>query len=558
MKIELQNICNIEHAVLDVNGVAFIGGRNAAGKTSACDAIGYVASGRIKDLKKEEKAEFVKDGSAESFVRIIAEEGTVKGDFISGEVKKQNGWGIEASVYAAGIQSLAELTPKDRMRELSSILKAEPTSEEWVKALTAAGIKEGVANTVSLQIAKQGPEKAHDHYAELCRGLKRDFAQITKTDWGKAKGGTWLPEGFSPLQDGQTVASLQKQLEAEEKVLEGLIRVDAVKVDDKERLKAEADKLPALSAEANKAAEEEKHAEKAYKDAAEKLRALPRPAAKEKTTPCPHCSEPIVNRAIGVLAKPATAQTEEEVAEINSDIEYWQKRSDALAEEFHVASTKARRLQIEVSDAKKAQVKMEEMQDVQPTTASEEDIQEARATIARLKQQISGTTAKEQATKKHDEILDMMKILEVLKPNGLRQEKLSEKFEDLNNRLAAVCAVANWETVRVADDTTLTIGGKAYGSRRTSDGQKFRIRCALQIAFAALQNCKLIVIDATEAMDGGGRGGLMLALSHYSINAVVSCMYSGREDVPDASQVGGVSYWLENGTAHRIGAQVAA
>lgn len=550
MKIEIQNICATERAVIDVDGTALIVGKNGAGKTNICDAIGYTASGQIKNLNKAELAEFVRTGGGESFVKIIAEEGTVRGAFPSGDFKKSGGWGIEASIYAAGVKSLADMSVKERSKEIASIMKAEPTNDEWVKALTEAGISAPVASTVANQIGKSGPDKSHDHYVENGRTMKRQFEEVTHIGWGSKQGGSWQPKNWSASED--TVETMQKALDAEKKTLEGSIRVDAVKQDDIQKLKAEAATLGQAQAEAAAAAKEEKDAQTNYKHYADAYQKAPRLPADEKTTPCPHCEAAVVIRG-NTLSKPSEKLSSEEMEEIGSYLDVQKSRMDEWSDKLKIASSAAMRTQLAVSNAKKAQVRLDELEAKAAEPRPEVDIDESRARIAELEAQIAGTIAKKKADKLHQDILDNQIIIDVLKPTGLRQVKLSEKFEDLNARLEEICQTAGWKTVRVSEDTTITYGGNRYEGRGTSTGQKFIVRCALQFAFAQIQGCKLIVIDAADVMDADGRGGLMTVLKTYGINAVISMTYSDRADAPNVAEWKfGRTYWLEGSGAQLI------
>ena len=544
MKIEAQNICNIETAALEVDGVAFLAGLNGAGKTSLCDAIGLIASGQIKNLKKDELNEFPRDGSAESWLKISSEDGVVRGTFPSGELKKTGGWGTEISPYAAGLKSLAELSQKDRGSELLKILKAEPTRDEWIAALIKAGIKKEVASTVAGEIMK-GPDNAHNSYVGTGQTLKGRFSEVTGINWGSKQGGSWLPKDWLPSDEALSVETMRGKLANERDVLESLIRHAAINEEENKKLKELSDSLPELIQEFNEAAEIEKTRKAEYQKETEAFKALPRPKAQEKTVECPGCKCALVNPSAGVLRLPAASQTEEEVSEINKALADAQAVLDHLAKSLAEASVRAADLQAQVSTAKKAQLKLNESADeIQPV--AEGSIEESRSRIAELEKQIEGTIAKEKADKIHQSILDNQLIIDVLKPSGLRKEKLASAFEDLNQRLEAISKTAGWNVTRITDDATITHGGYPYDSRRVSKGQRFRVRCALQIAFAQIQGCKLIVIDAADIMDGPGRKGLITVLRAYGIAAVISMTYNKRDDVQPFTTLDGFRvYWLD-------------
>lgn len=559
MKINVQNIAGCAEASLEVDGVAFIAGLNEAGKTSLCQGIAVTVSGTSEKLNKDELAEYVREGGGESFVEIIDDEQRkVRASFPTGKITKTGGWGIESSPYAVGLMSICDMPKKERYAELIRILKAFPSREEWIDALVEKGIEKAVADTTTNKIMK-GATAAWEYFKEHGAGMKGRFKAATGgTQWGIKIGANWLPKNWSPTKDAKSIDTLKKELATEKQILEGLIQYKAVSEDELKRCEQEANTLGQRAAEAAQAATKETEAEKVYKAACDVLTKLPQPPKSERKTPCPHCDEPIV--IVGSeLRKPSGDITSEELQKILDDISAQEKVVDKECNALKVAQSEARRTQLAVSDAKRAEQRLAELRAEQNRSKPEGDVEAQRILIERLEETIRNTEAKTLADELHEGIVDNQKIIDVLAPDGLRQTKLAEALEDLNLRMAELCAIANWKKVRISEDMTITYGGKRYEGLATSTSGKYRTRIIFQLALAAIQESKLIVIDAADVMDKGGRGGLMQLLKATGVNAVVTMTYNEVGQVPNIQKLlGGKLYWLEDAAARLVESTVAA
>lgn len=168
--------------------------------------------------------------------------------------------------------------------------------------------------------------------------------------------------------------------------------------------------------------------------------------------------------------------------------------------------------------------------------------------------------AKEKADKLHKSIMDNQLIIDVLAPDGLRQTKLAEAMEDLNNRLSELSSIASWKRVAVSDDMTITYGGKRYEGLATATSEKFRVRVTLQFVLAQIQSSHLVVIDAADVMDAKGRGGLFSLLKATGVDAVISMTYNEITQIEEIARAlpHVKAYWLEGATARQVGKAVAA
>ena len=91
-----------------------------------------------------------------------------------------------------------------------------------------------------------------------------------------------------------------------------------------------------------------------------------------------------------------------------------------------------------------------------------------------------------------------------------------------------------------------TYGGTIY--LLLSESAKFRVRVVLQIAMAMMDRSQVLVIDAADILDKGGRNGLFKAVKTAGLPVMISMTFDGQELMPDLGKAGiGRSYWIEGG-----------
>jgi hypothetical protein len=185
-------------------------------------------------------------------------------------------------------------------------------------------------------------------------------------------------------------------------------------------------------------------------------------------------------------------------------------------------------------------------------TGSAADVQAARDALAQAQAWRVAVQATAQAQAKHAEIVENNALVAALAPDGVRRTVLATKLAALNQRLADLCQTAGWAPVVVADDLSVSFAGRPFVLLSASE--QYRARVTLQVALADLDGSDVVIVDAADILDRGGRNGLFAMLRGTGMRSLV-CMTMNRvEDVPDLGAAGiGRSYWIGGSVLAPVG-----
>jgi hypothetical protein len=545
-----------ERADIECAPLALVAGRNAAGKSSLAQATGAVLCGSalpFAGLSKASAGLLVKSGADVACVVIKSESGTARIDWPSCQPSAQ-GEPPGASIWAAGLDSIALQPAKDRARILGEYLHADPTREDLAAALADIEIEAAAAVKMIWDLIEaQGWDGAHSLRKEKGTEYKGAWRQVTGANWGSRVGASWVPAGwqfeFEPPHENDLLAALALAKGNHDKA----VAAAAVSGAERTRLAAEAAAVEARK-DTLQQAEAKQEQLVGELDAARTARAALPPGTVDPGMPCPHCGAFVVLRRVNL------AETRLEAAEAAPPASELKKRRDAIAR----GRWRCRRLTGQVQEADRAidqtrnamQMALDARYrlDKMPAPAGDlADVETAGTEVEAAEQRLTGFRQKRQADELHDKIMTNNAVIDILAPDGLRAKKLAHVLELFNTaQLGRLSLAAGWDMVSIDPEMTLFYGSRPYGPLIAASEQ-YRVHAVLQVAMARLEQSQMVVLDPREFLDGITCSGLFDLLAEAGLPALVCLTLSRREQVPDLAAAGlGMSYWIEDGVAQPL------
>ena len=554
ISIALRDFRGCERADIECAPIALVAGRNAAGKSSLAQATGAVLCGAalpFAGLAKASAGLLVKSGASEARIVLQSESGTARIDWPACQPSAQ-GEPPVATVYAAGLQSVALHPPADRARILGKYLHADPTREDLARAFADEEMDDAAVAVVWKLIEAQGWDGAVALRKNKGAEYKGAWRQVTGANWGSRAGASWVPTGwqfeFEEPHENDLLAALALAKGSYDKA----IAAAAVSGAERTRLAAEA---AAVEARKDALQQAEATAERlaGELDAARNARAALPPGTVDPGMPCPHCGAFVVLRRINL------AESRLEAAEAAPLAGELKKRRDAIARtdgdvsrltgQVSAADRAVDAARLNMQTALLARASLDKMP---AEAAAEVDVEAAKAEVEAAEQRLTGFRQKRQADDLHDKITTNNAVIDILAPDGLRAKKLGHVLELFNTaQLGRLSLAARWNQVTVDAEMTLAYGGRPYALLSTSE--QYRVRAVLQVAMAHLDGSAMVVFDAADVLDGPTREGLFDLLAEAGLPALVAMTLSRPEQVPDLDAVGlGVSYWIQDGVAQPL------
>lgn len=550
MKARVRNFRGCRAAEIELAPVALVAGRNGAGKTSIAQGVAAALIGDplIGGLTtKSGTAAMVHDGTNAASVELEGDNGQVRVLWPEAQATAK-GIAPQASAYAAGAASIAELDARAGGAVLADYLHADPTRDDLAAALAEAGFDDAaVVDAVWKLLDEHGWDDAHtlrrDHGAEL----KGRWRQVTGQNWGSRIGASWHPADWTIDLEDLAEDALSAAVASARTAHDAAIGRAAVSSAQRERVAAEADTLEARKFSLRTAeAEAEKIA--AELDAAKAARAVLPAGRTGAPMPCPHCGGLLDLQRVNLAEMRLVAAEVIEPAELR-------KRQRAIADADGTVS----RLQGEVGRADHtveiARAQMQQASEAKhrlanlPAAGPEVDTAAARGALERATVRERAWRQQRDADELHQRIADNDALLKILAGDGLRAAKLARVLDAFNRTsLAELTAAADWPAVEITPDMAISAGGRPY--RLLSTSEQYRVRVTLQVAMARLDGSDALVIDAADLLDAPARSGLIALLDTAGLPALVCMTASRASQVPDLARAGlGASYWIEDGAA---------
>lgn len=549
MDILVRGFRGAERAHIRLDPIALIGGKNFHGKSSICQAVAAALTGatipffrstkpdRALFTKTEAKA-LVRGGMDKATVVVTSDEGRTTVEWPSHDVKTE-GKPPASSKVAAGLINPAEMEDIDRQKFLSALLECEPTYEDVITAGKDANLHRDRCEEISTLIMMQGWDAAYRSEKEKGAKLKGRWEAASGTDFGLKKAEAFLPADWTEDLKGANIAELDEHVATARQNVENAVGAIAVDTADLQRLVAEsnAEKQACLAVDQHKPDMEA--ATTAYRNARATVDAIQIPVILS----CPHCKGPL--QVSGKEVK-AAAVTQVQIDEMQGRKTAAEKLLTEAGLKADIVGQKDKELREAARQHQGASLRYEA---AKKKSGSQEGLDIARDLLASLERRQKALRSKAEADLAYRAIVDQVKVVEILAPDGLRRQKLAKALAAFNGKqLAPLCVDAGYPTILLNDSLDLLYGGRPY--YLLSESEKWRARAVLQIAVAKLDGSEVVILDGADILDPDGRNGLfeMLAADEDLYYAVAMTLPSEKQ-MPDLAKAGiGASYWMDSGT----------
>lgn len=562
MKAIVKGLVAIEKAELDLDGLTLIVAENEAGKTTLAEAIGAAlcADPRMRGITTLNKLPAVlRRGHDAGMVFLVdGAGGSVELTYPEGKFQTKGEKPPHASAIAVGRVKPMQLASDERTKLLVTAMKAHPTLADMKAALTAQHIPADVQTEVIESLKKNGWGAAERFYREQTARHKGAWEEITGDNYGPVKAQGWRPDTWTPDLDDEEEADLERALAATREFLEEVIASRAVDDSDMEAWRAEAARMPEL-AEAIKAEDAKmEQADIALIDLRKALAALPQHEVKGGFE-CPHgCPGKRIDVRDTLAGKMLVAVTEEKLTKK----ELKKRREDFASAQAKVqhqealkrtAGNEILRLEEQIRVCKNAQDKLTVAESKRrkqgESQESEEAEADARQQVAAAEAALAAFRTKRAADAKQRSIVIGLALIEILKPDGLRQQKLSTTLSAFcKENLAPLAEAMELEPITLHPDLSLDLGDTPYAL--LSQGARYAVDAVLQVALARIDGSDLIILDGADILVGDRRANLLKMLAIAKVRALICMATTLDAKVPPLEKMGyGRVYRLSDGTA---------
>lgn len=556
ISILIKDYRGCSRAHIECAPIALLAGLNGAGKTSIAQAVGCVLTGEpspVAGRGNAGAARVMRDGATSAAIELSSDDGIAT--IIWPEARRtMDGTPPEASIYAAGLDSIATLTPKERLRILAQYLHADPTRDELAAALKERGLREPqVVDSLWSSIEVSGWDATERLRRERGAEMKGQWRGVTGAIYGSKIAAMWRPD-LADLVESDLVSAVSQARHERDNA----ISAAAVSESERLRLEQEAGELAQRQESADRISAQAANAASAYEKARKAVEKLP-PAAQPHTLPCPYCDGPIVlHRDL------AETRLEKFTGERLDDAELRRRRmaiADADGKRQH-AEGQVAILRQDLSKARdaidRAQRAKERLANWPRAVETGTDVDTASAALGRAEKRLNEFRAKQQAAEIHAKIEGNEIAIELLAGDGLRAKKLENVLGVfVRAQLQPLCEASRWGAVTIDVGGNIAYSGRAYALLSTSE--QYRVRAILAVAMAQLDGSRLLVFDGADILDAPSRSGLFGLINAAGLPALVCMTAPRRGQVPDLAALGsGASYWLAGGVLEPLGPEQAA
>lgn len=549
--LKIRGIAGIERADIDIHGITLLVGVTGAGKTTVADCAAAALTGNpmMRGItQKNRLGSLVRSGHDSGYLVLSDESGEISIKYPDAETVTE-GTPLVASPVAAGQIKIAAIKDAERSKQLLAILGADPTKDDLIKAFKSEDMPDGAVDKVWKVIEDNGWDAAAKKAEDRGREHKGRWEQATGGErYGSAKSQDWRPEGWVEDLEGADLSALEQKLGDAQKAYAELAGKNKATDVDRERLETLRAELPETEDRLENAQAAHAAAVKASADAWEALNALP-PIPKDQSIDCPHCGKGVVVRIAGAdkytLLKDEDGLSEEQIAKRRAD----QTAATTAVANAGTAKDAAERELRNAQNAfeqKKAEISKYEDLLARGESGDADALDAALHAVEQAGEHLSLVRMKSEAEKITKIIAVNAKLVEILRPDGLRKKKLRKQLQSFNKSLADLSKLAGTPTVEIEYDLSVTFGGRNYAL--LSAGEKLVVDATLQAAVAGVDGSKMIVVDGGETAVGPYRAGLMKMISAQKIDAIICVAIKHHLDAPDLAKSGkGETYWVQDG-----------
>jgi hypothetical protein len=280
------------------------------------------------------------------------------------------------------------------------------------------------------------------------------------------------------------------------------------------------------------------------------LRELPS-SEQPRSVACPHCNGSLEVRGNEVFK--AKTYTAEELSARTVAFKDAQDSLQRVKVEITRVNTRLGLDKAKLDAAKNAAKKLADIKSKPAPAAGSETkpaVDDCRTRVTHAENRLSAWTRWKNASIKHIGIVKNQKIIDILAPDGLRLSRLKYALTEINKKLVEVATATGWTPVEIEDDLSISFGDYQYMLQSMS--MQYRIRISLQIAFTIIDQSQLVLIDGADILDSTGRNGLFKMLTGFPGKSIIAMTISKQDAIPAIDKIGGIAYWIENGTAQKI------
>lgn len=538
MKAKISNFGRISGEYeIEIQGLTALVGYNEAGKSSTLEAIGRAASS--SKLSKEKAKGYVNREAASASVSIETESGEMTYTLPDNEIQ---GGGLKVSATAAGLVNLCDVAKEaERFRLLGEALQLEPTFKELETELAKTElfdeqeIKAAWSAICPPASGKADWESAHKVYKDNRTKLTARWCEVTGSrQWGSEKGDLYAPDGYDRDKLlGLTLAQVETGLTVAEKREKELIANVAISGAKRAALTAQVEKIPELQAK--------------IREAEEALAELPEGGAGATSGNPIQCCECGADLVV-VGSKTILKET------FDADAEASKKASEAAAKRVELQA-KLSRYQAYLKDAMSAKNELEDA----ASGSNESEVQAAQQITEGARKVKDAFLKFTRANDLNKEIRKCVELVKVTAPDGLKGQKLRKALAKFNTYLEQLSEIAEWKTVKVESDGSVSAGGFYF--EQLSASAKLRARAIIQAAFAAYDKSELVIVDAVDLLDNqdGGRRDLLNMLAALDRPVLIGCTADSIDDLAAIETSGaGLVYQVKDGAISRASLAVEA
>lgn len=526
-RIAAQNVLAIKAIDIRVERPAvLIAGFMEQGKSSVFDAIRLALLGEPgRVTKKKDWPALVRRGAEKGAVLIEGQtddsEWSTRTSLPGGAIKSTGSW--KAKHRLAGVPLQPDMfargwTTTDRREALLTLLDVDVSGNEIIRRLIVRGADPEKVNAIADELTKFGAQRGHELAADKARQARADWKALAGEDYGDVKAETWVPTVPS-APNGTTLNGVRIELKAiEQNIAEcnqeiGRLEAQRIAFEGHESTANGLRQRAGIGSRAQAALETAKtDLDVLTRRIASVMEAAADAVNPGRTRPCPSCGTVLEDDG-----ETLTVHQRREPRPMPEDygrIPDW-RESVAMLERSIANHTRT------VEDARVARSTLVEMEKNAPGAVSQDEIDEVRNALKTLQarqrelnaiesahldyETMVGQAAdtRDRAAAWHRDVQDWKSIAELLSPDGVPAEILTEGLEPFRARLRQTALRTGWPVVSVRDDMEIVVGEDLYGL--CSKSAWWRADAAIAEAISHLSGLKFLMLDGMDVLDAEGR-----------------------------------------------------
>lgn len=566
LSVRIRNVVGIEAATLALErGVLLVGGMNGAGKSTLIQAIASAATGAWQMRGAQHKRELsllVRRGATEGVILLEYPGGSCRISFPGGSVE-QTGKPLDLGTpLGMGAQRFGGLPPAVRLAEVQSRFETAPVRADydgWFRELALVGMDPDrkaepdqvrPIDVLWADIDTSGWDAIARRMEGAVRNVQGRWNEATGQRWGSKLRLEWAPLG---LHRGETysLADAQDAVATAKADLEKIVSMSAVSVAERNRLATVARGLAEATAQLAELRAAEASEEAAIEGILEALEADGVPTDPKSFPSCPHCGLAVSFSRKGTGGPMMLEKAPARIDVAAYDAAMLQRRTlqRDLNERRVVASARGRDILLLEHQITTAQRAVEQLAELahQPII-DDAEIVGARSALLDAEKTRDAITKLQRAVAISEEWDETRAIADAVAVDGIRQRVLERRMSEIGEALREASSSAGMGDLRLLADGSLVYEETPYAMLSASE--QWRADFLMGLVLAKRERPGLFLADGLDMLHPQSRLGVLMALSHLGIPAVVTMTAKDPAAVPDLAMskpVLGRTVWLGGG-----------